>query len=54
MRFDTQFVLTLIALLWSIGMLLAVAAAVLAHDPRKRADARKVVSSLLRFRPPHG
>lgn len=54
MRFDTQFILALMALLWSIAMLLAVATAVLARDPHKRADARKVVSALLRFRPPRG
>ncbi|MET9489697.1 MULTISPECIES: hypothetical protein [unclassified Nocardia] len=52
MLFDTQLVLVLMASLWSIAMLLAVATAVLAHDPKKRADARKVVSALLHFHLP--
>lgn len=51
MRLDTHLVLALVALTWSIAVLLSVATALLARNPKQREDARKVLTSLLRSRP---
>lgn len=54
MPIGAQIILTIVALTWSIAVLLSVATALLARRARQREDAHNILRELLRFRPPPG